>query len=232
VETESDGRIEGSGQEVGRTRHGRFKRLGGVRVSLLTESKGAGTASSPAATSEVQKASEEREGGRGMASDEDFDVFARELIPNLIRAVRRLAPVGADVEAIAAEALARGFARWASLGPTQYRAAWVYRVASNLAYDEGRRAARARRFPTFRPTSEGFDDDAAERLDLRAALSGLSARQRDAFVLRYVVDMSLEEIGAALGISPATVRKHLDRARTSLRSSLGPKAEEVINEHH
>jgi DNA-directed RNA polymerase specialized sigma24 family protein len=51
-------------------------------------------------------------------------------------------------------------------------------------------------------------------------------------VLRYVVDLPLEEIAKAMSIAPPTVRKHLDRALSSLRSSLGRQAEEVINEHH
>jgi len=168
--------------------------------------------------------------GQGVTDDESFDAFARELIPDLIRAVRRLAPAGADVEAIASEALARAYARWGRLVNADYRAAWVYRVAVNLAHDAGRRAARTTRLASTRPTPEAFDDAADERMDLRAALADLSTRQREALVLRYVVDLPLEEIGQAMSIAPATVRKHLDRALSSLRSALGPQAEEAIHE--
>jgi RNA polymerase sigma-70 factor (ECF subfamily) len=167
-----------------------------------------------------------------MANVEDFDVFARQLIPGLVRTVRRIAPAGADVEAIASEALARAYVRWGHLGHVEYRAAWVYRVASNLAHDAGRRAARAGRIAPSWAGPESFDAAADERMDLHAALAGLSTRQRDALVLRYVVDLPLEEIAQAMSIAPATVRKHLDRALASLRSSLGPQAEEVIREHH
>jgi RNA polymerase sigma-70 factor (ECF subfamily) len=167
-----------------------------------------------------------------MAGDEPFDIFARELIPHLIRAVHRLAPAGADVEAIAAEALARAYARWGHLANADYRAAWVYRVASNLAHDAGRRAARSGRFAPSWSAPESFDAAADERMDLHVALGSLSTRQREALVLRYVVDLPLEEIAEAMSISPATVRKHLDRALSSLRSTLGPQAEEVIHEHH
>jgi RNA polymerase sigma-70 factor (ECF subfamily) len=69
-------------------------------------------------------------------------------------------------------------------------------------------------------------------MDLHVALGSLSTRQREALVLRYVVDLPLEEIAEAMSISPETVRKHLDRALSSLRSTLGPQAEEVIHEHH
>jgi hypothetical protein len=66
----------------------------------------------------------ETRGRQDVVDEETSDVFARELIPNLIRAVQRVAPAGADLEAIASEALARAYARWGHLSSAEYRAAW------------------------------------------------------------------------------------------------------------
>lgn len=55
---------------------------------------------------------------------------------------------------------------------------------------------------------------------LRAALDGLSARQRAVFTLRHYEDMSLEEIGQILGLDVGTVKAHMFRAVSKLREEL------------
>ena len=52
-------------------------------------------------------------------------------------------------------------------------------------------------------------------------LAGLSERQRAVVYLAYWCDYSTDQIAAALDISNGSVKKHLDRARTQLRSTIG-----------
>jgi RNA polymerase sigma-70 factor (ECF subfamily) len=62
-------------------------------------------------------------------------------------------------------------------------------------------------------TVEPPDAEARQSLGrFYAILDRLSALDRAAFVLRHVEGMKLEEIGEALGVSLATVKRHLDRA--------------------
>jgi len=94
---------------------------------------------------------------------------------------------------------------------------WIYRVTVNLAIDRTRTKAR-------RPGSiDGVDAQApdsatapAERGDLEraviAALSGLSEKLRTALVLRYLEDLSYEEIADVLECSIGTVKSRLARA--------------------
>jgi RNA polymerase sigma-70 factor (ECF subfamily) len=56
---------------------------------------------------------------------------------------------------------------------------------------------------------------------LWVALEGLPARQRTVFLLRFVEEMSLAEIGAVLGLSIGSVKVHLHRATGNLRARLG-----------
>src|SRR5580700_3818996 len=66
-------------------------------------------------------------------SDAEFVRFVGEIEADLARATRRLAPQGIDPADLAAEGLARAYARWEHLGSVDYRRAWVFRVVTNLA---------------------------------------------------------------------------------------------------
>ena len=57
-------------------------------------------------------------------------------------------------------------------------------------------------------------------LDVRRAVASLSMRQRAVVYFTYWDDLDSVEIGELLGISPASVRRHLVRARTHLRKAL------------
>jgi RNA polymerase sigma-70 factor (ECF subfamily) len=57
-----------------------------------------------------------------------------------------------------------------------------------------------------------------------AAVRRLPRRQAQCVALHYLEDRSTAEVAAVLGISEATVRVHLHRARTDLASTLGEEA--------
>jgi RNA polymerase sigma-70 factor (sigma-E family) len=59
--------------------------------------------------------------------------------------------------------------------------------------------------------------DAAERLDVHAALMRLSPSHRKVLVLRFMADMSESETAQALGCTVGTVKSRTSRALTALR---------------
>lgn len=59
-----------------------------------------------------------------------------------------------------------------------------------------------------------------ERSEVIAALHGLSARQREAVVLRYYAEFSEAQIASAMGISRGAVKSHTARAISALRDVL------------
>ncbi len=63
-----------------------------------------------------------------------------------------------------------------------------------------------------------------DRRAVLRALRGLPRRQREAVVLRYYLDLSDEEVAAAMGIRPGTVRSTMARALASLARELGEEA--------
>jgi RNA polymerase sigma-70 factor (ECF subfamily) len=158
--------------------------------------------------------------GRG----KDFDAFFYDLLPGVIRLAQRMTGDRATAEDIAAESFARAFARWEKVASLPYREAWVMRVAANLAIDLTRR----RRLPLApAPVTPDPADQVALRLSLAEALRHLPKAQRDAIVLRYLADLSEEEIARAMGVRPGTVKSHLHRARQTLARRLGTDPEEI-----
>lgn len=111
---------------------------------------------------------------------------------------------------------------------------WLGRVAANLSLNERRRAWELpleALSPAHRERLEARDavagaesaaQAAEDRALLRAAVEALAPRQRAMVVLRYYGDCSLEEIGAALGGKPSTVRATLHQALKRLRT-LAPR---------
>ncbi len=112
--------------------------------------------------------------------------------------------------------IARAFASWKKLSKTGDVQPWVVRVASRLAIDRWRRGRRAlvRVMPT--ESSASIPD----RVDLHRALDGLSDRQREVVILRYLADLSEVTVADALGCSVSTVKTHAARGLAALRTVL------------
>ena len=154
----------------------------------------------------------------------DFEAAFDRLYPRAEALARRIVGEWADAEDVAAEALARTYARWSKVRELPHLDAWVLRVTGNLAIDVMRR--RTRRHPAPADTAAA-PDTTLLRLALAVALQSLPRRQREVIVLRYLTDLSEDDVALALGISPATVRTHVHRAFVQLRGRMGPDFEEA-----
>ena len=125
-------------------------------------------------------------------------------------------------------------------GESQFRT-WLYRIASNAALMH--RRARQRRpgepldvfLPRFNAEGQHVSTPAelqvASRADelldrqflaekAREVMARLPDLYRDAFVLRDLEEMSTDEVARALGVTAATVRQRVHRARLMLRGYL------------
>lgn len=133
---------------------------------------------------------------------------------------------------VLADALVKAGTRWSRIAAVDDPRAYVRRMVVNSFLDERRRTKRRPVLLTAdtaqldRPA--GADPTAAlESNDqLRALLDGLPAQQRAAVVLRYLLDQTDDEIAAAIGCRPATVRSHLSRALQRLRATVTIAPEE------
>jgi RNA polymerase sigma factor (sigma-70 family) len=120
-----------------------------------------------------------------------------------------------------AEAFARAWAAWHKLSHHPAPRAWIVRTALNAGASWWHRRRRETALASHDiPTagSQGTGLDAA----VLAALRRLPARQREVIALRVFLDLDIDTTAGQLGIAAGTVRAHLSRAMTALRSELAP----------
>jgi RNA polymerase sigma-70 factor (sigma-E family) len=149
------------------------------------------------------------------ASGQDFEAFFASTFPRARALARQI--VGPSLaEDVAIEGLAKAYVHWNAVATMEYPEAWVLRVVTNAALDEVR---RKKVYPR-----EVFVQDSAidfvRRESVVEALRRLSKRQREVVVLRYIVDLSVDEVARILGLSAGSVKTHLHRALPHLRDHL------------
>jgi RNA polymerase sigma-70 factor, ECF subfamily len=165
-------------------------------------------------------------------ADQSSDFAA--IVPLYATAILRVAAalVGpADAEDAAQEAIMRGWQAWPTLRDSGAARSWLLRITVNVCRDWQRG-----RFGTRRRLTEPLADDEAiplallggdpgasdhaNAMDLRGAIDTLDETLRLVVVLRYYSGMDATEVGAILGIPPATVRTRLRRALRMLRGRM------------
>jgi RNA polymerase sigma-70 factor, ECF subfamily len=102
--------------------------------------------------------------------------------------------------------------------------AWLYRIARDKAYRElRRRPLQPARLQENLPESIAAEDvnfppEQAE--NVRAALDQLPVEQRDVLVLRFMEEMSYEQIAHVVQCPVGTVRSRIHYAKLALRAKL------------
>ena len=144
-----------------------------------------------------------------MNVDPGFEALYEREFASVYRAAFLLCGDRSSAEDATQEAFARALVRWRRLEGQPWAAGWVMTTAMNAA----RRAMR--RPPLVEdPRSTATDHDG--RLDVRDAIGRLPARQQEAVALHYLLDLSVTDTAAAMGVTGGTVKAHLSRARDAL----------------
>ena len=102
--------------------------------------------------------------------------------------------------------------------------AYLRSIVINLARDHNRRGLMSfRHRPPAQPDEPSAEATAADlesRAEVIAELRRLPLRQRDCLVLRYYLDLGIDDIAATLQISRNSVKTHLQRGLRTMESSL------------
>lgn len=146
----------------------------------------------------------------------------------------------------AEDAVQETWLKWAAADKTRIKdpAAWLRRVATNIAIDTLRKARRSREVyvgpwlpePLFDGVAgeavQGFELAQECELALLWAMERLNERERAAFILREAFDATYAEIAATLEMSEAACRQLVSRSQKKLQET-GPRfdatAEEVAD---
>jgi DNA-directed RNA polymerase specialized sigma24 family protein len=162
----------------------------------------------------------------------DFATWYRREHPRLASTLVIVAGDAGLAADAADEAFARAYERWGRVGLMASPGGWTYRTALNVLRRRRRRerleATLLRRHPTG-PRSGGLlappSDWSPEVWD---ALRSLPRRERTAVALRYVADLSTDQIAEAMGVAPGTVGSTLHAARRHLAAALGDEPDPDI----
>ena len=132
-----------------------------------------------------------------------------------------------DAEELVQDCFIRAYRALATYPPARIRDLRLRGWLTTILLNAGRNRARIRRVPTteltFEPGAEPAADPLArrdERETWARLLSTLSPAQRTAVVLRHVDGMSYAEIAAATGRPEGTVKAHVHRGLSALRTAL------------
>jgi RNA polymerase sigma-70 factor, ECF subfamily len=154
-----------------------------------------------------------------MAVAPDFAEFYSATYPRLLTQLYAFAGDRAEAQDLVQEAFTRAFAQWGTVSSFEDPAGWVRRVAWNLAISRWRRAKRLLHLGRDLIADDVPGPDALS-LDLVRALRQLSPTLRQAVVLHYLADLSVQEIAVFVGAPAGTIKARLHRARTALSQLL------------
>ena len=124
-----------------------------------------------------------------------------------------------EAQDVVQEAFSRALPRWEKLSTYDDPAAWVRKVAWNLATSRWRRMRRLTAL-THPGADRALPAPTPDRVALQVALASLPPRQRQAVVLHYLSGLPVAEIADLTGAAEGTVKSWLHRARAALAERL------------
>lgn len=138
-----------------------------------------------------------------------------------------------EAEDIAQEAFLRAYVNIASFNIDLKFSTWLYRIATNLCIDRIRKkkpdyyldaevpgtdgANMYSQLSTEEPLPEEVVTENEQWNELQAEIMKLPEKYRTAIVLKYVEDLSLEEISQIMDIPVPTVKTRIHRGREALK---------------
>jgi RNA polymerase sigma-70 factor (sigma-E family) len=151
--------------------------------------------------------------------DQEFADFFATRFDGARRIAYAMCGSWADAEEIAQSAFVKLYARWPRIRLETVDA--YLRTVLTRGFLDTKRRARAREQIVAEPPETTVPPDAgpAERLALRAALLTVPPGQRAVLVLRFVADLSVEQVAETLGCSIGTVKSQTARGLTALRAA-------------
>lgn len=165
----------------------------------------------------------------------DFDEYVAAHGSELVRLGYVLTGDPHLAEDLAQTTLAKMYRSWARIRAVDDPAAYG-RKACLRTYLSWRRRMASRELvrPDIDHERSAVDpaDEIAERIDLHRLLDQITPRARAALVLRYYLDLSDDDIAAAISARPATVRSLIHRglkaARESMHSPARPSTKKEV----
>jgi len=152
--------------------------------------------------------------------EQEFEEFAQARAAQLYRSAWLLCGSHHQAEDLVQETLAKVYARWLRpFGRIDNPAAYAQTTLIRTFLGGKRRRSNGEHSYADVPDRPVADPAAGAdvRLALRDVLAELPATDRAVLVLRYLEDLSVDEVAARMGLSPGAVRNRSMRALERLR---------------
>ena len=138
----------------------------------------------------------------------------------------RLVGDAARAEELTQEAFVRAYRALPRLDADANHRAWLYRIATNAAYDYLRRQRLVQWLPLVdndrpSPRRDDHENTTDEQEEVRHTLAQLPPNYRVPLILYSIEGYTTGEIGEILGISAGAVKTRLFRARERFRELYG-----------
>ena len=160
----------------------------------------------------------------------DADAFEQLVVAyreQVFRLALRMCGSEADADEVAQEAF---LSAWKALpnfrGESQF-STWLYQLTTHAAIDLMRREKRQIAADITEvsaadpaPSPQQQAEQSEQREIVRDAILQLAPEQREVVVLRFMEELSYEEIGAVLKLPSGTVKSRLNRAKAQLKEIL------------
>lgn len=154
-----------------------------------------------------------------MRRDEEFAEFFSARFDASRRIAYALCGNWIDAEEITQTAFVRVYARWAKVR-FETVDAYLRTVLTRVFLDTKRRGrAREQVVAELPDLAVPADTSPDERLTMRAALLAVPPGQRAVLVLRFVADLSVDQVAETLGCSTGTVKSQTARGLATLREA-------------
>ncbi len=170
--------------------------------------------------------------GDQSAFRELVDLYKRQVYAICLRMVR----LPQEAEDLAQETFLRAYSNIDKYDLDKKFSTWLFRIATNLSIDYLRKQKPSVYLDAEIAGTEGVtlqaqlaapdlapDDETVkieERQDLHRAIDALPIKYRSAIILKYIEDLSLNEISEILDLPVATVKTRIHRGRGTLRKRL------------
>ncbi|MGH9413173.1 MAG: RNA polymerase sigma factor [Terriglobales bacterium] len=167
-------------------------------------------------------------------NEESFRLVVETHSGRLFSLAYRMTGNAHDAEDLVQESFLRAYRSRGHFAARASVSTWLCRICTNATLDHLRRhkthpqaiaepaegPSWVERMPAQDASPERLLRSREMNLRIRAALAALSPKERAAFVLRHYEGLSIEEIGAALGLRPAATKNTIFRGVRKLRTAL------------
>lgn len=165
--------------------------------------------------------------GRVVAGEVDaYEVLVRRYHDRCLRYALRMLGNDADARDVVQETFVRAYRGLRSYRDDGRFDAWLFRILLNRCRTAASR--RARRQETFVPLAplgmhasvKSNADDVLLRDEIARALGALTETKREAFLLKFVEDLSYDEMASLTGTGVSALKMRVKRAREELQARL------------